>query len=215
MSSENYLKDIIEIKSIMNRSTKFLSLSGVSGILAGIYALVGAYVAYELIENYLSHFLDADFLSADKFQYLFKLRIQLIVVAFCVLLASVSTGFYFTYRKAKKNSESIWNELTRKLIFDFCIPLFTGGIFCLILISKGYYSIIAPATLIFYGMALYGASKYTIGTIKYLGISEIVLGLIALNFIGYGILFWSIGFGILHILYGILFYYKHDRKEVQ
>ncbi|WP_196891187.1 hypothetical protein [Aureivirga marina] len=206
MNTENYLKDITEIKSIMNRSTKFLSLSGMSGILAGIYALIGAFAGNALIKQYISDF------SIYRYENVYLLRIKLILVAAAVLVLSITTGFILTYKKAKKNKEAIWNSLTKKLLIDFCVPLFTGGIFCVILMIKKYYGIIAPATLIFYGVALFSASKYTLGTIKYLGISEIILGLISLFFIGYGITFWAIGFGILHILYGIIFYYQHDRN---
>ncbi|WP_196889755.1 hypothetical protein [Aureivirga sp. CE67] len=206
MNTENYLKDISEIKSIMNKSTKFLSLSGLSGILVGIYALIGAYVAYEMISEYSAE------IGKTRFNYVSILRIKLILVAFCVLAVSIATGFVLTYRKAKTNNESIWNGLTRKLLVDFCVPLFTGGLVCLILMSKGYYGVIAPATLIFYGLSLYSASKYTVGSIKYLGLAEIILGLISFNYIGYGITFWAIGFGIFHIIYGIIFYYKHDRN---
>jgi hypothetical protein len=90
-------------------------------------------------------------------------------------------------------------------------PLVTGGLLILILISRSYYGIITPATLIFYGLALVSASNFTFADVKYLGLLEIALGLIAACFPGYGLLFWAIGFGVLHIIYGSMMYLKYDR----
>jgi hypothetical protein len=44
-----------------------------------------------------------------------------------------------------------------------------------------------------------------------LGICEIGLGLIASIYMGYGLLFWAVGFGVLHIIYGIVMYMKYER----
>ena len=55
------------------------------------------------------------------------------------------------------------------------------------------------------------ASKYTLNDIRYLGLTEIFLGLVALVFLEYSLLFWAIGFGLVHIIYGIVMYYKYER----
>ena len=52
MNDKDYLKDISEIKNLMNKSSRFISLSGLSGILAGIYALVGAAMTYYYVTTY-------------------------------------------------------------------------------------------------------------------------------------------------------------------
>ena len=98
------------------------------------------------------------------------------------------------------------------MLFNFMIPLITGGIFSLTLLSQGFYGFVAPATLIFYGLALVNGGKHTLNDIKYLGLSEIAVGLVALYFVGYGLLFWAFGFGILHIIYGTVMYFKYDRN---
>jgi hypothetical protein len=66
--------------------------------------------------------------------------------------------------------------------------------------------------LIFYGMALLNGSKYTYHEIRALGILEVLLGLIASMNLGHGLLFWALGFGVLHIIYGVLVWYRHERK---
>jgi hypothetical protein len=117
-----------------------------------------------------------------------------------------------TIRKAKKVGEKVWNSTSKRLIINFCIPLLTGGIFTVLLLKNGYYGLIAPITLIFYGMACVNASKYTLRDVRYLGITQIILGLIATEFSGYGLYFWVLGFGICHILYGSIMHYKYDRN---
>ncbi len=205
MSEKDYLQDITEIKNIMNKSSRFLSLSGLSGILAGIYALVGAYFARVLL------------LTANYDQYSYTLsetniEYKIIGIALAVALLSIITGYILTRNKAKKQNVKIWDTTTKRLLFNFLVPLATGGIFGLIILSQGIFLYIAPVTLIFYGLALFSASKYTIGNVKYLGIVEIILGLFALYFIGYGFYFWVIGFGVFHIIYGAIMYFTLERE---
>lgn len=202
METKDYLKDIQDIKSMMAQSSQFISLSGFSGIIAGIYALVGAYIANTIIENDRSYFITLESLT---FKYL-------VLTALIVLVLSIGTAYLLTIRKAKKVGEKVWNPTSRRLVINFCIPLVTGGIFSILLLKNGYYGLIAPITLIFYGLACVNASKYTLRDVRYLGITQIVLGLIATEFSGYGLYFWVVGFGICHILYGSVMHYKYDRN---
>jgi hypothetical protein len=131
--------------------------------------------------------------------------------AMLVLVAALSAGIYFTARKARRQGQSIWGFTARRLLFSMMIPLVAGGLFCLALIYHGAFGLAAPATLIFYGLALLNGSKYTLHDVRYLGITEIILGVVASFFIGYGLLCWAVGFGLMHILYGAIMYYKYER----
>ena len=207
MNNEKYLNDIAEIKEMMNKSSRFISLSGLSGVLAGIYALIGAAYAYTLIYENTS--------IADDYKNLIitqSTAIKLVMVAIMVLFLSILTGFLFSINKAKKRNENVWNLASKRLLINFLIPLVTGGIFTLILIEKDIISLVAPATLLFYGLACLNASKYTLGDIRYLGISIIFVGLLSTWFLGYGLLFWALGFGVCHIIYGSLMYFKYYIK---
>ncbi|WP_405207849.1 hypothetical protein [Aquimarina sp. LLG6339-5] len=201
MSTEDYLKDITEIKDMMNKSSRFFSLSGLSGILAGIYAIIGAAIAY-----YLVSISGIDYVIAKGKIFNFIL-IDLAAVA----LLSIVTGIILSNRKAKKNNETLWNGTSKRLLTAFLIPLVTGGIFIIIKISNHHYGLTGSLMLIFYGLALVNASKYTIGNVKYLGYAEIILGLVCSVFPNYGFWFWVLGFGVMHIVYGSLIYLKHDR----
>ncbi len=188
-----------------------MSISGLSGILAGVYALVGATFAYIHIASYTnSGYQGYELISDDLKSTLF---FNLLGIALIVLTAAVLTGAILTYRKAKKLNEPIWNPVSKRLLANFALPLITGGIFCLVLLQYAIVGLIAPATLIFYGLALINASKFTVGDIKYLGLANVVIGLIATQFIGYGLYFWALGFGVFHIIYGSILYQKYDRPS--
>lgn len=205
------LETLTEIRSLMERSSRFISLSGLSGVFAGIYALIGAFAAYK--------YLNLDSSSSRYYEYAFTPSGErnssffefFFLDAVCVLIASIATGVILTTRQAKKNGQKIWDPTAKRLIINLTVPLISGGLFCLALLYHDVIGLIAPATLIFYGLALLNASKYTLNDIRYLGISEIVLGIISSFFIGYGLLFWAIGFGVLHIIYGIVMYQKYER----
>ncbi|RYE18886.1 MAG: hypothetical protein EOP42_29980 [Sphingobacteriaceae bacterium] len=208
MEDKNALAELSSIKSIMERSTRFISLSGLSGVMAGIYALIGAGLAYKLlykaeVESEAGIYNDFNQNLADK----------LFFIALAVLVLSVATGIWLTYRKAKRKGQHIWNQSSRLLLANGALPLFTGGCFVLILLFKGDFALIAPGCLIFYGLSLVAASQYTFGDVKWLGICEIGLGLISTLFPGFGLYFWALGFGVLHIVYGTIMHFKYDRES--
>lgn len=211
MESNKYLDDITEIKNIMNRSSRFISLSGLSGVLAGIYALIGAYLAYLKLSAF-SAIDPAVYARNNSAPLGTSLVLDLIIIAVFVVVAAMLTGAILSIRKAKKSKESIWNKTSQRLAINFFLPLLVGGIFCLALIQNGSSALVAPATLIFYGLACVNASKYTLGDVRYMGIGFIIIGLISTQFLGYGLYFWALGFGIFHIIYGAMMHFKYDRK---
>lgn len=207
MESDKYLKDIQDIKEMMSKSTQCISLSGLSGVLAGMYALTGAWFAYKTI------YFDYSSMGSYRNLVISQMAVyKLLLIALLVLAASILTGVVLSIRKAKKLEESIWNKASQRLIINFMIPLFTGGFFILFLIEKEVLNLVAPLTLIFYGLACVNASKYTIRDVRYLGLTTIMLGLLSTWFINYGLLFWALGFGVCHIVYGSMMYFKYDRK---
>jgi len=197
MEENKYLKDISDIKQLMNRSSRFISLSGWSGIFAGCYAIIGAAIAYYYLLP------SGEFLLLQSHNFT-----QIVLLLAAVAIASIFTALVLTTRKAKRNNSAIWDHTTKRLLVNFLIPLLTGGMYILIKLNSQHYGLTAALMLIFYGLALVNASKYTIGNVKYLGYIEIVLGLICAMLPGYGFWFWVAGFGIMHIIYGSLIYFN-------
>jgi len=200
---EKYNQDLKEIKDIMNRSTRFISLSGLSGVSTGITALAGAYLAY------LTFFKDHDYLVYHAVELSSESVRYLLLIAIGTLIVSIGMAIFFTTGKTKKQNQRIWDHQTKRLLINLSIPLITGGLLCLMLLLKGFIGLIPPLTLIFYGLALVNGSKYTLPEIRGLGLIEILLGLVAIQFIDYGLILWALGFGIFQIVYGLIIQRKY------
>jgi hypothetical protein len=201
-------EEIKAIKKIMEESSRFLSLSGLSGVFAGLCAILGAIVAYYLILDKGSIHYDEYFRSfSEKETIVF--RWQLFADAATVLFFSVLFSFWFSYRKAKRAGKRFWTPVSKKMLINLLIPLLTGGVFVLVLLIQNQIQLVVPGFLIFYGLGLVNAGKFTYDEIFYLGLLEIITGLIASIVPGFGIMFWIFGFGILHIMYGIFMYRKY------
>ncbi len=203
---KDYRKDISEIRDMMQRSSRFISLSGLSGIMAGIYALIAAFIAFKIAYTF------------ETIEYTEVLvrnvtgkRFELVLTALSTLALTVVTGIILTKNKAKKQDLPSWDQNAQKVVINLLIPLVTGGVLVLLFYQYGLIKLIAPMTLIFYGLGLVNASHYTYRDIRVLGLIEILLGLIACIYTGYGLLFWSIGFGLLHIIYGTAMYLKYEK----
>lgn len=205
-------EDLQAIREIMERSSKFLSLSGLSGIFAGICAVAGAAVAWFIILDsgsvqYNEYIGNPGNWSASDIGFYLALD-AILVLVFAVLCA-----IYFSFRKAQKAGQQFWTNSTKRLLVHLLIPLVSGGIFTLILIIRNNPELVASVMLIFYGLSLVNAGKFTFNEIHYLGLTEIVLGVLAGIFISFGLVFWTIGFGLMHIVYGTVMYYRHERSK--
>jgi hypothetical protein len=201
------LRDIQDIRKIMDRSSRFISLSGLSGVAAGVCALAGAYVGSRIMDDYYGTFDSRGFFSGDDFS---RLKLKFILLAAAVFTLAFTSSFYLTWRKARRDGLPIWDHTSRRLAWNMIVPLVTGGIFIIGMLRYDAWLFVAPACLVFYGLALVNASKYTLTEIRYLGYCEIILGLVNMFFIGYGLWFWAIGFGVLHIIYGIVMWRRYD-----
>src|SRR5215217_6818980 len=102
---QDYIRDITEMRSMMERSSKFLSLSGWAGIMAGIYALAGACIAYKIFDFNPGEIVDSTVKSGS-----FPSRLlQVIFLAIIILILAVGTAIFFSYKKANRRGENFWN----------------------------------------------------------------------------------------------------------
>ncbi len=206
MDKTKSLDDLAQIRSIMERSKKYLSLSPWAAIMAGVYALAGAGLFYWKI-----YFAPAVLYGQLRPGEVPSPLATLLGIALAVLVLAGGTGLWLNARKAAQAGEKLWSQAAIRLLVNFTVPMLAGGIFVLVLFFRGYYSLIAASTLIFYGLALLNAGNFTFSDIRNLGLSEIAVGLLAAVFPGKGLFFWALGFGVLHIVYGILMYWKYER----
>jgi hypothetical protein len=206
-SQEQNLATLNEIRSMMDRSSRFISLSGWSGIAAGIAALVGAWLAKQKINAYYKESYGTPEACPSC------LRNELLLIAVVVLIVAFTGAVLFTYMKSQKDGIAIWGNAAKRLMWNTLMPIAVGGFLIWRMMSLKQYELIAPASLIFYGLALVNGSKFTIGEVRFLGYAIIATGIFNLWAIEYGLECWALGFGVLHIIYGIAMWWKYERKK--
>ena len=199
-------QELADIKSMMERSTRFLSLSGLAGVLAGIYAFIGAGIAW-----YWLYFPSTSYGAGTEQMSIPDLRISLLCLALTVLVLAIGSAYLLSQSKSHRKAEQFWTPASKRFLSALFIPVISGGLFSFALIHENAYKLIAAGTLIFYGLGLINASQFTLGEIKNLGIGQLVLGIAAAFFPAFGLLCWALGFGILHVIYGSMMYYRYDR----
>ncbi|MFI5156085.1 MAG: hypothetical protein ACHQEM_07860 [Chitinophagales bacterium] len=197
------LETLQDIKRIMERSSRFISLSGLSGLSTGICALAGAYFAHTWIDAHAKTNDDG-----------YALKLKLIFLALSVLVVALLSAGYFTWRRANKNHLPLWDHSSKKLFINLMIPLAAGGLFAAGLLYHNEWKFVSPACLVFYGLALVNASKYTLSDIRSVGIIEILIGLTNMYYTDYGLYFWAAGFGVLHIVYGLIMWWKYEKRQM-
>lgn len=203
---QDFRRDIAEIRSLMERSAKFLALSGWAGVMAGIYALVGSFIAYRFL-NFSPN--AGQGLANEPAKT--EMVGPLFILGASVLALTLATGFVLSARRARKLGEPFWNGGTRRLLQLMAVPLVAGGFLLLLFLMQGKFYLLVPISLIFYGLAIYNAGHYSYRELQYLGITEVLLGMVAAIVPQYGLVIWASGFGLLHILYGIYIYMKYQQ----
>jgi len=205
------LDDIRAIRKIMEESTRFLSISGFSGVFMGLIAIAGAIAAKMIIpESIITGQGYSESLASHPDGH--RIIRLLFADAAIVLFLALTAALLFSVRKTRKQGRKIWTPASKRLLINLAVPLVSGGVFILLTAGRVPGHVSASLMLVFYGLALLNASKYTMTEIYWLGIAEIITGLVCLVFPGYSLWFWMFGFGVLHILYGLLMYFRY--KEI-
>ncbi len=218
---EEQLSALTEMRDLMNKSSRFISMSGLSGVAAGVVGLIGVTLVYFLLGDFFLHlpFTVSEILVATgRGEYVtptptFGLIRDIFMIAALTLGGALVGAWYFTRRKAKKLGLPMWDDTAKRMTINLLIPLVTGGGFAMVLLAHGIIGLVPAITLAFYGTALINASKYTINDIRYLGVIQIILSFIAAIFYEYSLVIWSIGFGVMHIVYGIVLYVKYEKNK--
>lgn len=220
-------KELTTIRHMMERSSRFISLSGWSGVAAGICALIGAFIAGGILSNHAGYLhrrgfddqptINRVFQSDESFLGIVfdRLTVELLVLAAVIFVAAFSFAFLFTWLRSRTTGQPIWNFSAKRLLINTAIPLLAGGILLVKVIQLHAYALIAPTCLLFYGLSLINGSKYTLGEIRYLGYGQLFLGVISLWLPGYSLFIWSIGFGFLHIIYGIIMWWRNEKTAIK
>jgi ABC-type multidrug transport system fused ATPase/permease subunit len=111
----DYLQDIEEIRSLMEKSSKFISLSGWAGIFAGVFALLGSYIALTYLD------FNPQSLSVDPESNPFQQTqiFSVVQLALLVFLLAISFALFFTHRRAKRKDELLWTPNGKKVGYEY------------------------------------------------------------------------------------------------
>lgn len=202
---KNMLQDLSDIRTMMEEATKFPSLSGLSGVMVGLLAIGGTIAAFVREPTILFDLENA--VRAGKTDVTLFLALD----AAAVLVLALSVAVLLSLRMARRKKLPVWNRTARLLVTHLCLPLIAGALFCTALAVQNLAYLLPAVMLIFYGLALLNASKYTLAEIRYLGITQVLLGVVASFWISFSVWFWMLGFGFLHIIYGAYLYWRYER----
>jgi len=203
----DYLSDLQAIRSMMQRSSKFVSLSGWSGVMAGVYGVVAAYIAVVQLDF---DPVGMESLGLNGLEALSALR-EMMLLAAVLLVLSIGTAAWMARRKADKLGEAVWNTASKRLLADLAVPLLTGGMLLLAFGWLGHFSLLLPISLLFYGITLYQAGPVTYTALRILGLLNLALGFLALLWPQHAMFFWAAGFGVLHMVYGLFIHFRYEK----
>ncbi len=202
MSKNQYSDDLAHIRSMMERSSRFLSLSGWAGIIPGLLALAGLATAGWFIDlARLTGDLDAGITIKSP------LVLQLSTIAIAVLVLSIFSSWYTCIREARLGKQATWSPAIRNMIIHLAIPLMAGAIIVGWIYDKGQWELLSPVLLSFYGLALVLVSQFTLRSVFWLGLFEIALSIPA-GVTGWDLPVLAVGFGFAHIVYGMMMFNK-------
>ena len=216
MSKINPKEELASIRNMMEKSSKFSNLSGLSIFFTGLLTIIAASViyfdigfSYSDVEISYSQLINNEGSKENLEQ---KIRL-LSLIASVILILSLLILYVTASKKTKKEGIKLFNPTFKRTARSLVVPLVSGGVFSFFLIYNHMYGLVAPATLIFYGLGLIAASRNSYDELEVLGYVELVLGILASYFMGAGLLFWVIGFGLGHIVFGSYLHFKYDKAS--
>jgi len=170
-----------------------MSLKSKIFIIFGIYALLGIYLAKKLIFLYNFGEEGVNLLPIDFFE------IFLFVIALLIIFISIFTANVIAKRNKEKASKKIKIHILIPVIISFTLIFF--------LINYNYY-FITPISIVFFGLILLNLNRASLGKFLSFGFTEIILGIIAFLIGAKSLIFLSLGFGVVPIIFGLYHYKK-------
>ena len=109
MNKDKALESVNEIKELMEKSSKFISVSGLAAILAGI------------LRHWLARTSRHKFITPDT--YLIVALELMAIIALSVLAAAAVTAGILSYCKSKKTGQKFFSRLTYRALWNFSLPI--------------------------------------------------------------------------------------------
>lgn len=214
MKEQEIKETLTDIREMMERSQKVMFLNGTSGIIVAVWALLGAIFTSEFLYGSLWPIWGSTVFPLREMTFdIFSFTAFFLAVTF---IASCITVWIMSKHRAKrKGIEFKLDPGAKQLFRTFFTVMIIGGLFCLSCFANGHWELIFGYMLTFYGLALVVISPMAFrkSITQYFGYLQIAVGMAALEFPQYGMMFWTIGFCVLHLIWGIWFHFVFERKE--
>jgi hypothetical protein len=165
-----------------------MSLKSKVFLVLGIYALLGIYLVKKLLLLYNLDEEGVNLLPIDFFE------IFLFVIVSLVTIISIFTANVIIKRNKKK--------VSKKIKIHILIPMAINFILIFFLIKYNYY-IIAPVSIVFFGLILLNLNRLNIGKYLSFGFAEIILGIIAFLIGTNSLIFLGLGLGVFPVIFGL------------
>lgn len=184
------------IRDLMERSTKYSTFSGLSGVLAGTASITGCIV---------THLLQRRFPDPASFRIPFLLTWSL------VILCAIGGDFLLTKRRATRVGKRIVSRLGKQMVIASAPGLGTGALLTLYFLSHNLLADIFPMWMLAYGIAVCAVGLFSQREVSWLGAAFLAAGTITLllplfgltALPALGLIMMAVTFGGFHIVYGI------------
>lgn len=174
------------IRATMESATAFTGISGKGYVLAGLTAFVAAWIAAQ---------------QTTPLLWLSVWLLEAVLACSVTLLLSAD--------KARTQGKSLWSGSGRKLLFAFLPTLAVGAVVTLAFHLQGNTMLLPGLWLILYGAGVMTAGAHSIRPIPLMGLLFIMLGSVQLLGLAPMTLTLALGFGGLHLAFGILIWRQH------
>ncbi|MEW6510686.1 MAG: hypothetical protein AB1428_06960 [Bacteroidota bacterium] len=184
-----------DLRSATAQPTRLLTLTGLPGILAGLIGTGGAAGAHAVVTSEGG--------EASKIGFI-------ALIGAGAALLTIGCSAFHSARRLSHWGKTAWSAADREVVREMATPLLAGLMFTAVLVMHRMFMAIPGSLLVFYGLSLDAAAKATRPEVRWLAWIEIALGMIAFVFTEHALTYWAVGFGISHILYGGLMYFKDE-----
>jgi hypothetical protein len=171
----------------MERSAAFTAVSGWGHVLLGFTAFLSAWLA------------------AHQSSSLGWLRVWLAEGLLAVAIGLVSCTW-----KANRRGLPLFSGPARKVALSLAPPLVAGAFLTFLLFRGGLSSALPATWLLLYGAGIITGGAFSVAILPIMGLCFMLLGgLAVLAPVAWGNWFLALGFGGLHVIFGILIARRH------
>jgi hypothetical protein len=184
---ERAMSNIQFIRETMERATLFTAVPGWGGAAMGVVALGTATIAG--FQTKTPYWLATWLVGA---------------------LVSIGVGGFALWRKARNLNHALFSGSGRRFLLSFSPPIVVGALLTVVLYRHRAADLLPGTWLLLYGTGVMGGGAFSVRAVPLMGLLFTALGSVAIFLpLTVGNWFMAAGFGVLHIVFGIVIARRH------